>query len=130
MQALFTTPNSSHQWPPKKLGFSTFPPSCSSSLSINRFSAPRLSLESFGLRSSPIVALPKRFFIVRAEAGNEGALGPDEGTEEDDTVSKNEAELEAKLDAEDEAKPPRKPRVKLGDVMGVLSFSSCVALLE
>lgn len=62
---------------------------------------------------------PKRFFIVRAEADNEGELGPDENTEEEETVSETESEV--KLDAEDEAKPPRKPRVKLGDIMGILN---------
>lgn len=46
-------------------------------------------------------------------------MGPDENTEEEETVSETESEV--KLDAEDEAKPPRKPRVKLGDIMGILN---------
>lgn len=62
---------------------------------------------------------PKRFFIVRAEADNKGEFGADENTEEEETVSETESEV--KLDAEDEAKPPRKPRVKLGDIMGILN---------
>ena len=46
----------------------------------------------------------------------------------DDNVEDNEAveeseEPEADVEAE-EAKPPRKPRVKLGDVMGVITNDS------
>lgn len=119
MQALFSTPTSSHQWPPKKLGLSSFPSSRSSSLKLNRSSASRFSSNSFGFHFSPIVAPPKRFFVARADADNEGELGPDENTEEE---TASETESEVKLDAEDEAKQPRKPRVKLGDIMGVFSL--------
>ena len=128
VQALFITPRSSNQWPPKKLGLSTFPSPRSSSLNLNRLSTSRFSSNSFGFHFRPIVVSPKRFFIVRAEADNEGELGADENTEEEETVSETESEV--KLDAEDEAKPPRKPRVKLGDIMGVFSLCSCVILLE
>ncbi|CBI38456.3 50S ribosomal protein L19-2, chloroplastic-like [Vitis riparia] len=118
-QALFITPRSSNQWPPKKLGLSTFPSPRSSSLNLNRLSTSRFSSNSFAFHFRPIVVSPKRFFIVRAEADNEGELGADENTEEEETVSETESEV--KLDAEDEAKPPRKPRVKLGDIMGILN---------
>lgn len=118
-QALFITPRSSNQWPPKKLGLSTFPSPRSSSLNLNRLSTSRFSSNSFAFHFRPIVVSPKRFFIVRAEADNEGELGADENTEEEETVSETESEV--KLDAEDEAKPLRKPRVKLGDIMGILN---------
>ncbi|WJZ82529.1 hypothetical protein VitviT2T_002283 [Vitis vinifera] len=118
-QALFITPRSSNQCPPKKLGLSTFPSPRSTSLNLNRLSTSRFSSNSFGFHFRPIVVSPKRFFIVSAEADNEGELGPDENTEEEETVSETESEV--KLDAEDEAKPPRKPRVKLGDIMGILN---------
>ncbi len=118
-QALFSSPRSSHQWPPKKLGLSSFPSSRTSSLHLSRLSTSGFSSNSFGFRFSPIVAPPKRFFVARAEEENEGELGPDENTEGEETISETESEV--KLDAEDEAKPPRKPRVKLGDIMGILN---------
>ncbi|KAJ9707011.1 hypothetical protein PVL29_002131 [Vitis rotundifolia] len=118
-QAVFITPRSSNQCPPKKLGLSTFPSPRSSSLNLNRLSTPRFSSNSFGFHFRPIVVSPKRFFILKAEADSEGELGPDENTEEEETVS--EIESEVTLDAEDEAKPPRIPRVKLGDIMGILN---------
>lgn len=93
----------------------------------------RVSLASVGFIFDPIVvAMKKRDFVVRAESNSEGEAGAAENAEESEAVAVEEpsevkaegeseagAEKEAALES-DEAKPPRKPRVKLGDIMGVL----------
>lgn len=90
--------------PSKKLGFSPFlscAPSMNPILSISRLSLSHsVSKSSFSLDTKA-----RREVLVRAEDNPEAV---DANTATEDNV------VEA-----DEAKAPRKPRVKLGDVMGV-----------
>ena len=75
-------------------------------------------------RCSPLVPLAvRRTFVVKAESNSE------DGAEASDTVEETAldgveevSEAEEVLDSDataDEPNPPRKPRVKLGDIMGV-----------
>ncbi|XP_075642489.1 large ribosomal subunit protein bL19c [Castanea sativa] len=114
-QALIITPT---QCPSRKLGFSSFlsrRPSSSfvsgAPTSASRFSSPSIPWNL----SSVVAALPKPSFVVRAESNSEA------GVVVDDNVEDNEAVEESEEPEAEESKPPRKPRVKLGDVMGILN---------
>ncbi|XP_042044451.1 50S ribosomal protein L19-2, chloroplastic-like [Salvia splendens] len=99
-QTLFTVPRCSAQCQPRKLALSA------------------LSLRRPGL----VVARPFGFnfaqkdkklsFLVRAEANPEAEAVVEESQENVDIVESEEAEVE---------KPPFKPRIKLGDIMGILN---------
>ncbi|KAG6383681.1 hypothetical protein SASPL_156556 [Salvia splendens] len=101
-QTLFTVPRCSAQCQPRKLALSA------------------LSLRRPGL----VVARPFGFnfaqkdkklsFLVRAEANPEAEAVVEESQENVDIVESEEAEVE---------KPPFKPRIKLGDIMGSFSMS-------
>lgn len=61
--------------------------------------------------------LANQSFIVRAESNSEAIE-----TVVDEVVASEEAELESEeVEAEAEARPPRTPRIKLGDIMGILN---------
>lgn len=107
-QAVISIPRYPNQCAPRKLGF------CSA-VSGSQISFSTLSTSSIGCRSHRAVAAPvKRAFVVRAEA-NSDAEAVEEAPE--DVV---EAVAESEVQPEEE-KPPRKPRVKLGDVIGILN---------
>ncbi|XP_024026884.1 50S ribosomal protein L19-2, chloroplastic [Morus notabilis] len=118
-QALITIPRNPNQCPIKRLGFYSV---------ISRRSSPMKSAgvsTSFGGSNfGPLFA--KRDFAVRAESNAEGeAVEAEENAEENvgegsEVVAGTEGEGEAVSESE-EAKPPRKPRVKLGDIMGILN---------
>ncbi|KAK3029841.1 hypothetical protein RJ639_038275 [Escallonia herrerae] len=100
---------------PKKLGFSSSVSRHPSSLSSIRGSISGLSINSSSAKSG------NRSFVLRAEAEPES-----EAVATIDVAVAEEEEAEAvesgsEPEAEAEAKPPRKPRVKLGDIMGILN---------
>ncbi|MBA0644736.1 hypothetical protein Goklo_028858 [Gossypium klotzschianum] len=71
----------------------------------------------------------RRGFVVRAESNPEGEVEAERnanGVEEPETKAEAEVEGEGEGEGEDEAeeekpKEPRKPRIKLGDIMGILN---------
>ncbi|KAF9689758.1 hypothetical protein SADUNF_Sadunf01G0125500 [Salix dunnii] len=123
-QALAVIPrNPAHCSVPKKLGFSSTI-NRSSYLSISatssRFSASRVSSTSL---SSNLEAVFKGFarksFVTRAELESGGG----EVVEETENVEEKVVEEGGEeVDVEGTVKEPRKPRVKLGDIIGVLVF--------
>lgn len=56
--------------------------------------------------------------VVSENTEDDEGVGVVEASVEAEVESQEEAVLESEVNSE-EAKPPRKPRVKLGDVMGV-----------
>ncbi|XP_057512562.1 50S ribosomal protein L19-1, chloroplastic-like [Actinidia eriantha] len=115
LQALFTIPRNPTQCRPQTLGFYSFVSLRPSSFDSARVSISLVAINAFGPISSPVIPkLSNRSFVVRAESNS--AEGEAEDTE---TVEDNEEEAESELEAEE--KPPRKPRVKLGDIMGILN---------
>lgn len=65
---------------------------------------------------------------MRAESNSEGEAEASENGVENEATGVEEAEGEEEVSESEEAKPPRKPRVKLGDIMGVLFNFSFTAL--
>ncbi|KAK4262549.1 hypothetical protein QN277_028097 [Acacia crassicarpa] len=128
-QALFALPQNPNQCFPHKLGISTMVSCCPSALtsrSLPLFS--KVTSSSILWNCGPQVAQPiKSMFVVRAEANSEGGDEASDNAEEPETASVEqvlEADSEEVSDSDpklDEPKPPRKPRVKLGDVMGILN---------
>lgn len=123
LQALFAIPQNPNQCSLNKLGFSTILSRWPSMLGSRN-----LSLVS-KVTCSPLIAQPtKCSFVVRAESNSEGEGEASDNVDETESASVDEvpevqAEAEEVSDSEskvDESKPPRKPRVKLGDVMGVM----------
>jgi len=111
-QALIITPTNPRQCPPKKLGFSTRVSRLPSS-----FSSSRVSWSSSGWNFSPIISAPaKPSFVVRVQSNPEA----EEEVNAEAEVAENVEETEAEVKSE-EPKTPWKPRVKLGDVMGILN---------
>lgn len=107
-QAVFSIPRTPNQCAPRKLGF------CSA-IYGNRLSFSTLSSSSIGCHFHHAVAGPvKRTFVVRAEANSEAEAAEEAPEVEVEGVVESDAQPE-------EVKPPRKPRVKLGDVMGILN---------
>lgn len=99
---------------PKKLGFSALiNRRCPPSFSANAISVSRVQPYSFGSISGK--TYESRNFVVRAEAGSEEATEAPEEQEAADTVAEG---TDGELESEPEA--PRKPVVKLGDIMGIL----------
>ncbi|KAF8098197.1 hypothetical protein N665_0271s0016 [Sinapis alba] len=109
-QALHMIPRNPTQ-PSKKLGFSSFlscAPSMNHPLSVSRLSLSHsLSKSSFSLDTKA-----RREVLVRAEGEGEG--------EAVDADTATEGNVEDVVE-DGEAKAPRKARVKLGDVMGILN---------
>lgn len=123
-QALILTPRNPRQCPPKKLGCLT----CISR-SPSSFSVSGVSWGSTGWNLSPVISPANRSFVVRAESNADADKEVNteaevvENVEESLEVTENaeeSAEAEAEVKSE-EPKPPRKPRVKLGDIMGILN---------
>ncbi|ESQ55668.1 hypothetical protein EUTSA_v10026152mg [Eutrema salsugineum] len=114
-QALHMIPRNPTQ-SSKNLGFSSFL-SCAPSMN-SRLSVSRLSLNhpgsKLGFSNDTKV---RREFIVRAE---ENPKGESESVEAVDGTDDTEGNVEEVVET-GEAKPARKPRIKLGDVMGILN---------
>ncbi|KAG2315305.1 hypothetical protein Bca52824_018427 [Brassica carinata] len=109
-QALHMVPRNPTQ-PSTKLGFSSIL-SCAPSMNP-RLSVSRLSLShSVSKSSSSLGTKARREVLVRAEGEGEG--------EPEEAVAATEGNVDDVVEAS-EAKAPRKPRVKLGDVMGILN---------
>ncbi|KAL6279907.1 hypothetical protein ACE6H2_016788 [Prunus campanulata] len=128
-QALISMPRNPTHHPPVKLGFSASLSRRSSSNSA-RVSLSRVSSSSFGSSFSPIVAAMSRLdFVVRADSSTEGeaeAVGSEEASE-----AIVEAEAETVVESEpEEPKTPRKSRVKLGDIMGILNKRAVEAAVQ
>ncbi|KAL6178432.1 hypothetical protein ACLB2K_049950 [Fragaria x ananassa] len=125
-QALLTIPRHPNHYAPVKLGFSSAvsrrrPSFCSTGVSLSKASS-----SSVRSKFSPIVAAKsRRDFSVRAESeGEVGATENEEAVSEPAPEAVVDAEAGATLETEpepEEKKPPRKPRIKLGDVMGILN---------
>ncbi|GLT76350.1 hypothetical protein SLA2020_480180 [Shorea laevis] len=91
----------------------------------------RVSVSGFRLNNpvgSIFSAFSRRDFVVRAESTPEGEVEADEASSEEAEVKAEageEAEAEEGLEGEVEedknAKEPRKPRIKLGEIMGILN---------
>ncbi|KAJ1391726.1 Translation protein SH3-like domain superfamily [Sesbania bispinosa] len=120
-QALFA-PN---HCTPTKLGFSSSLASSSCPASkLGSRNVPLISSSSISWRCTPLIAKPT--FVVRADSNPDAASDSvDEVPEASDNVDEvPEAEAEQVSDSDPEGeqpKPPRKPRVKLGDIMGILN---------
>lgn len=116
---------------PRKIGFSALVSGSGGPSRTNPSRGCLLSRASFGsggLSSPVIAALSKRSFVVRAEpepepeaevvaageSGEENAEAAAAGVEEAAEAAVAEEEVA-------EVKPPSKPRVKLGDIMGILN---------
>ncbi|MED6183019.1 hypothetical protein PIB30_034024 [Stylosanthes scabra] len=119
--------NHNQCFPSKPLGFSAM-------VSSFRRNAPLIS-SSVSWRCAPLIAKPSTF-VARADDSNaEGAAtaasddnveggGEEAASASSEAVAEAETEAEAGVEEqveEEEPKPPRKPRVKLGDIMGILN---------
>ncbi|XP_012472091.1 50S ribosomal protein L19-1, chloroplastic [Gossypium raimondii] len=113
--------------PVKNRGFSAFlsrgpSPLTTSKVSVSGFHSKVPVGSSFS-------CFARRGFVVRAESNPEGegeAERNENGVEEPETKAEAEVEGEGEGEGEDEAeeekpKEPRKPRIKLGDIMGILN---------
>ncbi|KAG8495895.1 hypothetical protein CXB51_007507 [Gossypium anomalum] len=109
--------------PVKNRGFSAFlsrgpSPLTTSKVSVSGFHS------KFPVGSS-FSCFARRGFVVRAESNPEGeaeAEGNENGVEEPETKAEAEVEGEGEGEGEEEKpKEPRKPRIKLGDIMGILN---------
>ncbi|KAJ7952577.1 50S ribosomal protein L19, chloroplastic [Quillaja saponaria] len=125
-QALLTIPQNPNQCSQKKLAFSIFLSCCPSSLgSRSRALVSAVPYSSVGF--IPFFAAPVKPFVVRAESDAGGEMEASVNAEETesvgvDEVSEGDAEEVSESEVKvDEEKPPRKPRIKLGDVMGILN---------
>ncbi|KAK6947519.1 Ribosomal protein L19 [Dillenia turbinata] len=113
-QALLAMPRNLIKPPLNRLGFSTVLSTSSSSFNCAPLSISRVSVPT----------AIKRSFVVRAESNSEeGEPETTENVEEREAVDEEvpQEESEVTSEAEVEEKPPRKPRVKLGDIMGILN---------
>ncbi|XP_043716646.1 50S ribosomal protein L19-2, chloroplastic-like [Telopea speciosissima] len=130
-QALVSIPRTATPCSSKKLGSSSLFSFRSSSFCSTRIITSRVSSNGFDLKFNPVVTRRKNpLFVVRAESNSEGEVEATENAEEKATVdpevpaTEPESEIEIKAEAvavvEAVPKPPRKPRVKLGDIMGIL----------
>ncbi|KAL5973835.1 hypothetical protein ACLOJK_030493 [Asimina triloba] len=78
------------------------------------------------------ITLPttRRSFAVRAESDpEEGAAEASEESAGAEDAEETASESEAP-EAEVEERPPRKPRVKLGEIMGVIDRTRCVVRMN
>ncbi|KAI3940363.1 hypothetical protein MKW98_024770 [Papaver atlanticum] len=108
-QALITLPGT----PSKKLGFSTSFPAQLSTFNTNRITLSRVSSKGLSSTVKPLMSTRKSF-VVRAEASDEV---PEVESESNDI----EVSAVAVAVAEKPPTTPFKPRVKLGDIMGLLN---------
>ncbi|PON64616.1 Ribosomal protein [Parasponia andersonii] len=125
-QALITIPRNPNQTPIKHLGFSSVVYGRHSLSNSARVSISRVSTSSAGSRFSPLLAaIGRRSFVVRAESNSSEGEAESEAAEdvvENEAAGAEEAEAGGEGVSESEgAKPLRKPRVKLGDIMGILN---------
>ncbi|XP_050230009.1 50S ribosomal protein L19, chloroplastic [Mercurialis annua] len=111
-QALVAIPRNPNQCqpPPRKLGFSTSIHRCSSTSRVSISSR-----ASFGSNLDSITsAFAKQRFIARAESEEAAAAV--------EVVEESEVEVEEdEVKVEETPKEPRKPIIKLGDIMGILN---------
>lgn len=130
LRALCTISRNPNLCHPKTPGFSAFVSCCPSPLNSTRVSTSRVSAIEFRSSFDPFVAKTSRTrsFVVRAEPNSEGEAEVSGNSEEGEVVVDSEApvavaEAEAEAEAEVAAvvKEPRKPRIKLGDIMGILN---------
>ncbi|KAJ9536514.1 hypothetical protein OSB04_un000308 [Centaurea solstitialis] len=113
-QALFMIPTNAAKFQSKKLGVSSFlPPFNAASASIFSVSSPRCRF-SPGFRG-------RDSFVVRAEAEAGADEVPETAAVATEVADGVEDETVKEVEEEVEAKPPRKPIVKLGDIMGILN---------
>ena len=109
--------------PVKNLGFSAF-----LSRGPSQLTTCNVSVSGFHLKTpvgSSFSSFARREFVVRAESNPEAeAEAGENDVEEAETKAEAEEEVEAGEEGEDEVeekpKEPRKPRIKLGDIMGVI----------
>ncbi|KAL0311338.1 UNVERIFIED_CONTAM: 50S ribosomal protein L19-1, chloroplastic [Sesamum angustifolium] len=109
-QALFTVPRSSAQCPPNNLAFSAAVSRRLSSpgVLVSR-TPPRSCGFSFSGRGNNCP------FLVRAEENGEAEVEVEESAENVESVESEQTEVVVA------DKPPSQPRVKLGDIMGILN---------
>ncbi|XP_042507362.1 50S ribosomal protein L19-2, chloroplastic-like [Macadamia integrifolia] len=127
-QALVSVPRTASPSSSKKLGSPSVFSFRSSSFCSARIVTSRVSSNGFDLKFNHVVARRKNpLFVVRAEPNPDGEVESIENAEAVDPEvpateleSETEIKAEAIAVAEAEPKPPRKPRVKLGDIMGIL----------
>ncbi|XP_062073884.1 large ribosomal subunit protein bL19cy-like [Humulus lupulus] len=126
-QAVITIPRNPNQATIKNLGLTNVVSRRHSLLNSARLWTSKVSTSSIGSNFGPLLAAAngRRCFVVRAEANSEGeAEAAGSGVENEEggveEASEVNAEGEGVLESE-EVKPPRKPRVKLGDIMGILN---------
>ncbi|CAM8992382.1 unnamed protein product [Rhodiola kirilowii] len=112
-QAMLVLPRSAS---PKKLGF----PVAATRVNWNRASGSRVHLLSNGLNFKPVVVVSQARRSIRARAEAEEGAGASETAEEEEGVISEGTGEESETE-EAEVKVPRTPRVKLGDVMGILN---------
>lgn len=113
--------NSSQSLPSKKLGLSTV--LSTGSYNVLRVSVSRVLARPVGWNLGLFVNAPMRSsFAVEAES-NEAEASESVEEKEGDVVEVEGDIEEAETEAEEEVKAPRKPIVKLGDIMGVISLS-------
>ncbi|KAL8152192.1 hypothetical protein V2J09_009952 [Rumex salicifolius] len=104
---------------PKNPCFSTGFPRRFSAITAAKSLTSRVSDSRFGFNSD--VKRSKQPFVVRAEADGEEAEPEVAGSvEESDAPAEAEA-VDESSETEAESKPPSKPRVKMGDIMGILN---------
>ncbi|XVF13465.1 hypothetical protein REPUB_Repub08aG0210100 [Reevesia pubescens] len=124
-QALHMIPRNQVQSfnPVKNLGFSAFLSRGPSPLTTTS----KVSVSGFHLKipvGSSFSCFTRREFVVRAESNPE-AEANESDVEEAETKAEAEEEVEAGEEGEDEVedkpKEPRKPLIKLGDIMGILN---------
>ncbi|XP_077237484.1 large ribosomal subunit protein bL19cz-like [Tasmannia lanceolata] len=119
-QALLSIPRTASPFS-SNLGFPILP----SSFNSNRIIIPRLSLNGFGSLIAPVIVRPnKRSVPLNAELNSEGEtveiaeFAESEDFEDEDVEGKGS---ELAISETEEKPPPRKPRIKLGDIMGILN---------
>ncbi|XP_011098145.1 50S ribosomal protein L19-1, chloroplastic [Sesamum indicum] len=108
-QALFTVPRSSAQCPPNNLAFSA---------AVSRRLFPGVLVSGTPARSCGFSFSGRGnncSFLVRAEENGEAEVEVEESAENVESVESEETEVVAA------DKPPSQPRVKLGDIMGILN---------
>ncbi|XP_030524789.1 50S ribosomal protein L19-1, chloroplastic [Rhodamnia argentea] len=125
-QALIAIPRGANHSAPRKLGFSALAAGSSGHCRTYPRHGCLLSRVSFGSRglSSPVIAaFSKRSFVVRAEPEPEAEVASSESAEENAEAAADVKEAAEAVAEEEvvEVKPPSKPRVKLGDIMGILN---------
>ncbi|XVE57577.1 hypothetical protein DITRI_Ditri04bG0101100 [Diplodiscus trichospermus] len=119
-QALHMIPRNQVQSfnPAKNLGFSAFLSRGPSLLSTSK-----VSVSGFHLKipvASSFSSFTRREFVVRAESNPDAEAEASENDVEE-AETKAEAEEEGEDELEEKPKEPRKPRIKLGDIMGILN---------